>query len=111
MDEAEVRWLALAMPEAVEQPHFERTSFRVRGRIFATLKPGGGANLVLEPDYAAELADRYAGVVTPVTWGSLKGWVRVDLAAAPPGLLEEAIPLAWRRAAPKTLARALDAGS
>ena len=28
---------ALAYPEALELPHFERTSFRVRKKIFATL--------------------------------------------------------------------------
>ena len=33
----EFRKLALAMPNAVEQPHFEATSFRVNKKIFATM--------------------------------------------------------------------------
>lgn len=32
-----VRTLALFFPEAVEQPHFEKASFRVKKKIFATL--------------------------------------------------------------------------
>jgi hypothetical protein len=35
----EFRAIALSLPEAVELPHFGRTSFRVRSRIFATLRP------------------------------------------------------------------------
>jgi hypothetical protein len=31
------RRIALSYPEAVEQPHFEKTSFRVKKKIFATL--------------------------------------------------------------------------
>jgi len=34
---AEVRQLALALPEVVEQDHHGRPSFRVAGRILATL--------------------------------------------------------------------------
>jgi predicted DNA-binding protein (MmcQ/YjbR family) len=33
----EFRKLALSFPEASEQPHFERASFRVAKKIFATL--------------------------------------------------------------------------
>lgn len=31
------RKLALSFPEAVEQPHFHKTSFRVKKKIFATM--------------------------------------------------------------------------
>jgi hypothetical protein len=34
------RALALALPEATEQEHHEMPSFRVRGRIFATVPDG-----------------------------------------------------------------------
>ena len=33
--------LALSFDEAHEEPHFERTSFRVGKKIFATMKPDG----------------------------------------------------------------------
>ena len=103
-DQDDVRRLALAQPEAVEQPHFDRTSFRVRGKIFVTMVLGDGrANLTLAPDHAAELADTEGEAVTPIVWGSLKGRVAVELAALRPGLLERLIPLAWSQVAPKRL--------
>ena len=37
MTSEEARRLALALPEAVEQDHHGRPSFRVAGKIFATL--------------------------------------------------------------------------
>lgn len=100
----QVRALALAQPEAAESPHFKRTSFRVRGKIFATMDEAG-VNLPLDPAYAAEVVDREAAV-TPIVWGALKGRVRVELATARPGLLEQLIPLAWAQVVPKALQRA-----
>ncbi len=38
---AEVRRLALALPEATEGSHFDRADFRVRNKIFASLPPDG----------------------------------------------------------------------
>jgi hypothetical protein len=31
---SQVRRFALSLPETTEEPHFDRTSFRVRGKIF-----------------------------------------------------------------------------
>ena len=36
MNQSQVQALALALPEATEEPHHQRSSFRVRGKIFAT---------------------------------------------------------------------------
>ena len=49
MTQDEVRRLALALPEAVEAPHFDRASFRVRGKIFATLPPSGDSVVLMLP--------------------------------------------------------------
>jgi hypothetical protein len=40
------RALALALPEATEQPHFERASFRVGKKIFATMTEDGAEAMV-----------------------------------------------------------------
>ena len=37
MSPTDVREIALALPDAIEQDHHGRPSFRVRGKIFATL--------------------------------------------------------------------------
>jgi hypothetical protein len=34
-----VRQFALALPGAIEEPHFDMASFRVRGKIFVTAPP------------------------------------------------------------------------
>ncbi len=36
---AEVRRFAVSLPEATEEPHFDLASFRVKGKIFATVPP------------------------------------------------------------------------
>ena len=41
MELREARRFALSLPEATEEPHFDKASFRVRGRIFATVPPDG----------------------------------------------------------------------
>lgn len=44
----EARQLALALPEAVEQDHHGRPSFRVGGKIFATLWDAEHMNVMLD---------------------------------------------------------------
>lgn len=43
-----VRQLALALPEAVERDHHGRPSFRVGGKIFATLWDEGRMNVMVD---------------------------------------------------------------
>ena len=105
VDPEHVRALALLQPETVEVAHFERTSFRVRGKIFLTLD-AETANLTLPPEYAAELVDTETPAVTPIVWGTLRGRVRVDLAMIRPALLERLITAAWAQVAPKSLLKA-----
>ena len=38
---AQVRRFAMSLPDVTEEPHFNYTSFRVGGRIFATVPPEG----------------------------------------------------------------------
>ena len=37
----QARRFALSLPEVVEAPHHELSSFRIRGKIFATVPPDG----------------------------------------------------------------------
>ena len=48
MTSEEARRLALALPEAVEQDHHGRPSFRVGGKIFATLWDEEHMNVMLD---------------------------------------------------------------
>lgn len=106
-DQDHLRRLALALPEAAEQPHFDRTSFRVRGKIFATFAPGTGrANLALPPELAAAVLETEVEAVRAINWGSIRGWVDVDLERVSAELLATLVSAAWTRVAPKRLAAA-----
>jgi hypothetical protein len=64
----EVRRFAMSLPEVTEEPHFDKSSFRVRGKIFATA-PTDGEHLhvfVDEHETLASVAEdprRIRGVV------------------------------------------------
>ena len=49
MTQDDIRAVALSLPEAEEHPHFDRTSFRVRGKIFCTMTPDGEQAMVKLP--------------------------------------------------------------
>ena len=84
----DIRKLALAFPEAHEAPHFDSTSFRAKGKIFATMDPGfadASVVLKLDPEDQHNLAQSHPGAVVAIDgyWGR-SGWTRVytrDLAS------------------------------
>jgi hypothetical protein len=105
----DVRALALALPETTEQPHFERTSFRVAGKIFATMPPDGASVNVLLGDEDARAAAEASAGVDLLWWGRRLSGVRVALAAADPAELADLLEDAWYRRAPRRLTAAREA--
>jgi hypothetical protein len=102
---AAVRTLALSLPEAEEQPHFDRASFRVRKKIFATVHPiEKKAVLKLSPvDQSVFTAyDQTVFYAVPGAWGK-GGWTTVDLTKVKKAMFRDALACAWRTVAPKTL--------
>jgi len=101
---AGVRKLALALPESTEQPHHDMTSFRVRGKIFATMPPEGGRLHVFlaEPEVVPYCAE-FPGVVEELWWGKRLSGCRVLLRHADRALVREMLAESWRRKAPKGL--------
>ena len=63
MTSDEARELALALPDAVEQDHHGRPSFRVGGKIFATLWDEGHMNVMLDEGGIVEAVQRDPEVV------------------------------------------------
>jgi hypothetical protein len=101
---AAVRKLALGFPQAVEQPHHDMTSFRVRGRIFATMPPGGGLLHVFLPDgEVASYCAEFPAAVEELWWGKKLSGCRVVLRHADGALVREMLAESWRRKAPKSL--------
>lgn len=100
----QVRSLALALPHAVEQPHFDLSSFRVGGKIFATL-PADQLTLrvfVDEPQRESALA-LYPDIVDKLLWGSKVCGLSIRLAAARPAMMKALLRQAWAAKAPKRL--------
>ena len=105
----EFRALALTFPEAVEAGHFDTADFRVRGKIFATLRAADcRAVLKLSPDEQQLLMATSPGQFEPVngSWG-LKGWTRVLLDHADEATVRHAMGFAWKSVAPKGLVRSV----
>lgn len=109
MELDDVRRIALALPEATEEPHFDLGSFRVRGRIFATVPPGGGAlRIFVAEEETLALVAGAPDVYAELRWGRRLSGVEVRLAAADPAEVGELLRDAYRRKAPKSLAATLD---
>jgi hypothetical protein len=101
----EFRRLALALPEAVESEHMSHPDFRVGGRIFATLMPGGECGMLkLTPDQQRMLIKAEPEVFAPIKggWG-VGGATQVVLKKAKKASVKEALNLAWQGTAPKKL--------
>ena len=103
MSPGTARRLALALPEAVEQDHHGRPSFRVGGKIFATLWDADHINVMLDHGGIRTAVDQDPQRCEEVWWGRRLAAVRVDLGAADADMLAELLEDAWEGKAPKRL--------
>jgi hypothetical protein len=102
----------MSLPDATEAPHFEASSFRVRGKIFATIPPDGKRlRIRIDPAERHALVAASPAVFQNVIWGQriVDDMVEVTLAAADRAEVCELLTEAWRRRAPKRLVAAFDA--
>lgn len=93
----EFRDLALGLPGAIERAHMGHPDFRVRGRIFATLRADERGGVVrLAPEEQRELMRAHPRIFSPApgAWGR-QGWTAVDLRALDPAAARAAVLLAW----------------
>ena len=97
------RSLALALPEVEEKPHFGKTDFRVRNKIFASLKGEATGILKLTAEQQDMLAAAEPAILQPVAggWGTQE-WTEVKLAQADAAALESVLHKAWRNVAPNS---------
>jgi hypothetical protein len=106
---ATVRRLALALPESAEAPHHDMTSFRVAGKIFATMAPEGGRlHVFLDDVDSAAYCAEFPTTVEELWWGSTRQGCRVTLQAATTPLVRELLTESWRRRAPKKVLALLE---
>jgi hypothetical protein len=104
------RRFALSLPGAGEEPHFDMTSFRVKGKIFATAPPDGThLHVFVSEDEVAACVAEDPGAFEPLLWGQRLRGLRIRLPAAPQDRVAELLEESWRRKAPRSLVAELEA--
>ncbi len=95
------RKMALSFPDVDEAPHFEKTSFRVHKKIFATLNVAENRCCVkLSPiDQSVFcLFDKTVVYPVPNKWGG-QGWTLINLAKVKKTMLKDALETAYNEVA------------
>ncbi|MES2566553.1 MAG: MmcQ/YjbR family DNA-binding protein [Bacteroidota bacterium] len=97
--------LALTFQSVDQQPHFERQSFRINKKIFATLDPKAGTVVIKLTAVEQSVFGAYdQSIIYPVNgaWGK-QGWTIVELAKVKKEVLKDALTKSYRNVAPKKL--------
>lgn len=103
----QARDIALGLPEASEVDHHGIASFRVRGKIFATVPDDHHIRIMLDENSIRSATAEFPAVCQEFYWGKKLACVVVTVKAATTGLLRELLEDAYRRKAPASLVRQL----
>ena len=95
MTSEEARSLALELPDAVEQDHHGRPSFRVGGKIFATLWAPEHMNVMLDEGGILTAVQAHPEACSEVMWGKRLAAVRVHLPDVRREALGKMLEEAW----------------
>ncbi len=95
---AEVRDLAMNLHGSTESPHHRYTSFRLRGRIYATApKEGGFLHVFVDEPDRDRMLRLEPGTCEKLGWGKKVVGLRVDLGRARREDVDALLRAAWRR--------------
>jgi len=97
------RKLALSFPDATEEPHIEKISFRIKKKIFATFdeKNNHGVLKLNEIDQSVFCSSgEMIFYPIPNKWGK-QGWTIVELSKARPEMFEDALIRSYENVATK----------
>ena len=101
----EVRELALALPEAHERTSYGTPAFRVRDKLFARVLDDGESIVIkMDIDQREALLLSAPDVFSVTPHYQSYPMVIVRLGTIKRALLHELLTVAWRRAAPRSLA-------
>ncbi len=99
------RKIALSFPEATEQAHFEKASFRIGKKIFATFDIKNNLACIklskIDQDLFS-LFDKSVIYPVPNLWGK-NGWTYINLTKVRKDMFIEALTTAYCEVAPKKL--------
>ena len=98
----QARTYAMSLPGTAEAPHHKYSSFRVGGKIYASVPPDGLHLHVfveaVEREHALALSPE---AFTKLFWGDSAVGLRIVLAKAKPAAVHRLMHCAWTRKAPK----------
>ena len=104
---ATFRIMVLSFPETMEQPHFEKTSFRIRKKIFATLdEKTHVAVLKLSLIDQSVFCDINKTMIYPAEgeWGK-HGWTKTELKKISRAILKDLLTTSYCLVAPAQLSK------
>jgi predicted DNA-binding protein (MmcQ/YjbR family) len=99
------RKTALSLPDSDEQPHWDKTSFRVKKKIFLTISSAEQRAVIklslIDQSVFAKYNDQ---IFYPVkgAWGK-KGWTAIDLKKVRKDMFTDAVSLSWQEVSGKEL--------
>jgi len=91
------------MKDVVEQPHFEKASFRVNKKIFATLSESQQTVVIKLSEKEQSVFCAFDPLViypVPNKWGK-QGWTTINLNTIQPAMLKDALTVAYKEVAEK----------
>jgi predicted DNA-binding protein (MmcQ/YjbR family) len=100
-----MREISLSFPEATESPHFDKTSFRVKNKIFATYddKSNRASLKLSETDQDVfSTIDKLNIYPVDNKWGK-QGWTIVELSNIDEDIFIDVLTSAYYEVAPKSL--------
>lgn len=98
---SDVRQIALSFANSTEEPHFEKTSFRFKKKIFATLDEKLNKVVVkLTPIQQSVYCSINSTMIYPVPnkWGN-QGWTMISLELIEEDLFTEVVKVAYENVA------------
>jgi hypothetical protein len=94
----DVRRMAMALLGTTESPHHRYTSFRVRGRIYATAPmEGGSLHVFVDEEDRDRMVVLHPGTYEKLGWGRKIVGLRVNLESALPDDVRALLRIAWQR--------------
>lgn len=87
----------MTFPAVTEQPHFEKTSFRVNKKIFATLAEEQKTAVIKLPEKEQSVFCAFDPAVlypVPNKWGK-QGWTMINLKTVKTAMLKDALTISY----------------
>jgi len=104
----DARRLAFALPEVTEQDHHGIASYRVRGKIIATVPDNQHIRIMVDEESIRAVVSEHREFCSELYWGKRLSCVLVDLSRADGEVVRDLLSESWRRKAPKSLLKELD---